>query len=362
LLTCLFFSKFILTINWIHHLKSLLTFLLLSCISGLVISQEVLEIKHGDDNTDTSRIYFKDYSELLSLRIYLLAKLNTIEINRDNRKIIYRPNGITSIGGAFNYKGLGIGLGIGIPSSQESIRKYGKTRRLDAQLSIFTSKIGGDAYLQVYQGYYVANPEDFVDWDKDYKPQLPDMRILSIGINAFYIYNNKKFSYGAAFSRVQHQIKSAGSPVTGLFFNYDEVTTESGFVPQEFPDTVGADLDISSFRYFAVGIVVGYMYNVVISKSFFANLSVAPGFGYKQVQLTQKGGESGTESVPHGQISLRAALAYEHRSFYVGLTGSTLIRTVKYKDFTIDLSTEQFRFFIGMRLDVSAKHKAQNKK
>jgi hypothetical protein len=344
------------------QLRLWIVLLAITLFLGSAMSQENPESSARKSNSDTTTVYFKDYSDLLALRIYLLAKLNTLEIYRDNRKAIYQPNGIISIGGSFNFKGIGLGLGIGLPSSQESIRKYGKTRRLDAQVSIFSRKIGGDGYFQLYRGYYMANPEDFIDWEQDYQPQLPGMEIFSIGINAFYIFNNKRFSYGAAFSRVQHQLKSAGSPVAGLFFNYDDVSTESGFIPQEFPDTIGTDLDITSFRYYAVGITAGYMYNIVFSKSFFANLSALPGFGYKQVELTDNDGITGTESVPHGQVGLRAALAYEHRLFYAGFTGATLIRTIKYKDFTIDLSTEHFRFFIGTRLDVGAKREARSAK
>ena len=48
-------------------------------------------------------------------------------------------------------------------------------------------------------------------------------------------------------------------------------------------------------------------------------------------------------------------MGYEFRSFYIGATGSVILRSFKYKDYEVDLGTEQFRFIIGKRFDVSRK-------
>jgi hypothetical protein len=269
--------------------------------------------------------------------------------------MLLEPNGVISLGVGFNFKGFGLGLGIGIPSSSKSNEKYGKTRRFDFQASIFSKRVGGDAYFQVYKGYYCSNPGDFVDWDKDYYPQLPDMQTVSIGVSVFYIFNNKKFSYKAAFVRTQVQKKSAGSLTAGLFGTYDEVTTEKGFKPSEFPDSIWANFDLKAYRYFATGFNIGYTYTWVISKKFFLNLAGIPGFGYKNIRLNNSSGESSYKDDPHAQLLLRGALGFESRKVYAGFTASSLIRNMKYKEYNANLSTENFRLFVGMRFNVSKK-------
>ena len=307
------------------------------------------------DTTVLKNMYYSDLSDLLHLRIYSLAKLNTLKISIGNDKLLLEPNGVISLGVGFNFKGFGLGLGIGIPSSSRSNDKYGKTQRFDFQAGIFSKRVGGDAYLQVYKGYYNANPGDFMNWDENYYPQLPDMQTVSLGVSVFYIFNNKKFSYKAAFVRTQVQKKSAGSITAGLFATYDDVSTDKGFLPSEFPDSVGYDFDLTAYRYFATGLNVGYMYTWVISKSFFLNLAGIPGFGYKDIRIKNSSGEFSHDKDPHAQLMLRGALGFESNKVYAGFTASTLIRNMKYKDYDVNLSTEKFRLFIGMRFNVSKK-------
>lgn len=306
---------------------------------------------------DSIQEYYSDKSDLLALKAYLLLKINTIEIINNNNRLILVPNSPLAIGVGFNYKGIGLALGIGLPHSAKNLHKYGNTTRFDVQMSIYSRLIGGDGYLQLYRGYYNANPENFIPWDKDFFPKIPDMRTISFGANIYYVLNHKKFSNKAAYSRTQIQQKSAGSVALGYFLNYDEVDSPNGFIPAEFPDTIGNDFNVKSFRYFATGLSVGYMYTWVISKSFFLNGSLIPGFGYKYIRLTDGEGESGVERHPHAQLLIRGAFGYENKHFYAGLTGMTLIRNIKYKEYEINLATEQVRFFIGKRFGIRKKKK-----
>ena len=324
----------------------------------LVLSLFLSAGSHAQQHSDTTtkeNIYYTDLSDLLHLRIYSLVKLNNLKISLEDKYMQLEPNGVISLGVGFNFKGLGLGLGIGIPSSSKSNEKYGKTRRIDVQLSILSKRVGGDAYFQAYKGYYCSNPNDIVEWNESYYPQLPDMQTISLGVSVFYIFNHGKYSHKAAVSRTQVQHKSAGSITAGLFVTYDDVSTENGFKPSEFPDSIGANFDLKAYRYIATGINLGYTYTWVISKSFFLNLAAIPGLGYKNVQLTNSSGELQKDNAAHAQLSLRGALGYDSRKVYAGFTASSLIRNMKYKEYNADLSTENFRLFVGMRFNLAKK-------
>lgn len=334
--------------------KKFIIFCISILFSSFIFAQkeEIVELSN-----DSVLEYYTDLSDLLALRLYLLLKFSTIEISNNNQKLVLTPNSPLAIGAGFNFKGIGLALGIGLPQSSKNLHKYGGTSRFDVQMSIYSRLIGGDAYLQLYKGYFNANPEDFMQWDEDYFPKIPDMSSISFGANIYYVLNHKKFSNKAAYSRTQIQHKSAGSVALGYFINYDEVDSPNGFIPTEYPDTIGNDFDIKSFRYFATGFSVGYMYTWVISKSFFLNASLIPGFGYKDIRLTDDEGDSGIERHPHVQLLMRGAFGYENKHFYAGLAGMALIRNIQYKEYEINLATEQVRFFIGKRFGVGKKKK-----
>ncbi len=341
--------KFFVMVKWIFLLSVISFGIFYPALANQPDS--VIQSETQDD------IYFTDLSDLLALRFYTITKSNRLEIYNGNDKVVLKPNGRTNLGVGFNYKSLGLGIAFGFPQSQTSNNKYVKTKRFDFQFSVFSKTLGIDGFFQIYQGYYNSNPNDFVEWNEDYFPKLEDLRILSLGISAFYILNEKRFSYKAAFVRNQIQNKSAGSLTLGIFSFYDESKTDNGFIPQEYPDSIKIEFDLKAFTSYSMGISIGYMYTIVFRIPFFINMAVIPGFGFKRVSFTNLSGENDSGNQPTGQLLGRLAIGYEHPKFYAGATASTILRGIKYKEFEIDLATEQFRVFIGKRFDISPRKK-----
>ena len=211
----------------------------LQLIFLLLIGWAIHVYPQDENAPDSSNQYIEDLTNLLTLRLYTLTKYNSLEIINPDGRMIMRPNGNTNLGVGFNYKSLGLGIAFGRPLSQSSIDKYGLTNRFDMQASFYGKRIGMDGFVQWYQGYYMANPKDFIEWDKPHYPQVRDLQIFSIGGNGFYIFNRKKFSYKAAYLRNEIQKRSAGSLSTGIFFYHDMVRSENGFLPVEMPDSPG---------------------------------------------------------------------------------------------------------------------------
>ncbi|MCD4731998.1 MAG: DUF4421 domain-containing protein [Bacteroidales bacterium] len=56
-------------------------------------------------------------------------------------------------------------------------------------------------------------------------------------------------------------------------------------------------------------------------------------------------------------MTIEGAFGYENKHFYAGLTGMTLIRNIKHKEYEINLVTEQVRFFVGKRFGIRKKKK-----
>jgi hypothetical protein len=153
--------------------------------------------------------------------------------------------------------------------------------------------------------------------------------------------------------RDEIQKKSAGSLSSGIFFYQDMVNSEIGFVPAEFPDSVHTDFDLKDFDATSIGILVGYQYTFVINKNFFINFQLTPGIGYRRFKVNTIDGESSIVNTTAWQVLGRTALGYEFKHFYLGIMGSLIWRSYKYKHYEVDLGTEQFRFTVGKRFDIS---------
>ena len=292
-----------------------------------------------------------DYSDNFILRLYTLTKFNsvTIENPQVKRALVLEPNGVTNVGIGFNFKKVGIGLTFGLPQSAESKRIYGATSRFDLQGSIYGSKLGGDGYLQYYEGYYNANPNDFIDWSNEEFPQLSDMQVLSLGLSAFYIFNSKNYSYRAAFVRDEMQKKEAGSFLLGSFVYYDDARTESGFIPKEFPDSTQSIIDLKEISNLAVGVSAGYAYNFIFWENLIIGLAAIPGFGYQRVHIRDLDDVEGIENQPVAQILIKASIGYDIGKLYFSTQGSVNFRNISYKNYDFGLSTEQFRVVAGYR-------------
>ena len=94
-----------------------------------------------------------------------------------------------------------------------------------------------------------------------------------------------------------------------------------------------------------------------IRDKFIFGIAVLPGFGYQRVSVTELDGSIRKEEPPAGQILTRAALGYEHRHFFIGITGYVNVRTIVLNPYDFNLATEQFRVTLGRRFNVGKKNK-----
>jgi len=308
----------------------------------------VLEVQY-----DTSRI--SDLTNKLNIYTGLIGKFHSIELENPNinKKLKYEPNGNTSIAVGFNYKWLGLGFNFSPEFLNKDDEIHGKSKRFDTQLNIYTKSFGIDAYLQYYKGFYLKNPNDFIDWQNDFYPLRPDLESFSFGLSGYYFFNNKKFSYKAAFNRTQIQKRSAGSFILGTYFNANIVNSSGGFIPSELPDSLHVYYNIEAYVTNSVGISCGYTYTFVFLKNFFINASLVPGLGYRTATFQTNDNDTKVKGTLTGSLNARIALGYEGKYLYTGLTLVSFVDSYNYESISISSSTGNIRFFIGKRFNVN---------
>lgn len=206
--------------------------------------------------------YIQSYSHELSIKPHVYYRFTSLthEVD-DNRKITYMPNSPVSTGIGVTYKNYSISGGYGFGFMRD--KKRGDTKALDFQYHYYGRKFIADIFFQQYKGFYKDEDEE-----KDVYEIYPDIKVVQYGIHGQYVFNNRKFSYKAAFNQSEKQLKSAGSWQIGGGLYYNEIHSDSTLYLNEYKKLRNYQLSISG----------GYVYNWVINRHVFVSGSVSVGF------------------------------------------------------------------------------------
>jgi hypothetical protein len=269
--------------------------------------------------------YIESYKKQLTTRLYTSRKYTDFKM-RDREKnatLNYHPNDRLNLGFGATYRAITLNIGINFPFINKDDEKYGKTDYLDLQSHMLFRKLTIEFYLSFFKGYHIANPHSILlNYDETgVFPQRRDLLTINGGITAYYIFNNKKFSYRAAFNQDERQKKSAGTFLAGpaIFSNYIE--GDSSLIPNNvFPEDFFDYYQLKRGRYTKALICAGYAHNFIVKEKIFFTLSLITGFGGGFMKIYSE--ENDIESLNNIDVSLtytfRSAVGYNSKRFFVG--------------------------------------------
>lgn len=152
------------------------------------------------------------------------------------------------------------------------------------------------------------------------------------GINLYYIFNHRKFSYPAAYSQSTVQRRSAGSPLAGIGYtrhslkvDWDQLgaLTEERLGP-EAATALRENLNFEKVEYIDISVSGGYSYNWVFAKNWLMNASLSGALGYKRSKS-----EAHDDDYPLKDFNLknfnldaigRFAVVWNNTKWYAGLS------------------------------------------
>ena len=107
------------------------------------------------------------------------------------------------------------------------------------------------------------------------------------GFSAVYMFNNRHFSWPAAFGANAVQRKSCGSWSIGFQYNHQSIS----FDKEELPDYIKEDIDstllFNHVNYQDYSVSVGYNYNCVLGRNVLFAISFIPNIGYRRSNITE---------------------------------------------------------------------------
>jgi hypothetical protein len=222
--------------------------------------------------------YCKSYSDWITGRFYFSQKYTRLNLKNDNDKydLGYRPNTTLNMGVGATYQWATLNLAYGFPFLNPEDGK-GETRYLDLQAHFYGYRFVIDLFGQFYRGFYLYPKGTYTSPDSYYV--RPDLNVNALGASVQYVFNNKKFSYRAAFLQSEWQKKSSGSLIAGAEFHFGRLFADSSVIPSVINSSAEID-SIRRFDYLELGPSIGYTYSLVIKKHFFLTGSLALSLDY----------------------------------------------------------------------------------
>ena len=253
------------------------------------------------------------------------------------------------------YKGVAIGGGISFNKL-----KGGQDRDFDVKLNMYGKKFGFELSLSGIESLHGTYTFDVPGWsefpliydndtvfvDLPIKLDVPEGKVSQavFNFNFYYAFNNKKFSYPAAFTQMFIQKKSAGSLLVGGELHVNVLN---------IGDTLDGD-ELFRIRNVTYGLGVGYGYNLVLFKKMLVHVSALPYLvlhsktivnNYMQNDYTV------TSDFPEVFIAARGALVYNFNPrWFAGATGQLNWSNVNNNKLKTTNSQWQIFMFVGIRL------------
>ena len=224
--------------------------------------EDLLDLRDMNKNYDT--LYISRAPKGLKLRLSLKTYGSDIYIKGVHQDYTYRAEleakNKYTLSLCANYRGLALALAL------NPAKWTGWNKDFEVTLNAYGNKIGADLVYQTantFKGDITISSDDVPLTTASMGVVSQDLLI----VNAYYVFNGKKFSYPAAFGQTWLQRRSAGSWMIGatLFDRKLSIGEIEEFESEPF-----------HFDSFCIGIGAGYAHNFVLRKGWMLHFSVLP--------------------------------------------------------------------------------------
>ena len=197
----------------------------------------------------------------------------------------FRPKPMFKIGPYLGWRWIFLGYSVDVsrPSSA------GKSTEFD--FSVYSSKVGGDiVYIHNNGKFRLRKTQGFDGVDKFQfsGTNFHGLEVNTLSLNAYYIFNHRRFSYPAAYNQSTLQKRSAGSVIMGFRYDKQKLTFDYTQLPSPLSErhsvasVMSDELKFSRLSYQDFCLSAGYAYNWVFAHNWLLASSLSVALAYKQ--------------------------------------------------------------------------------
>ena len=275
--------------------------------------------------------------------------------NKDgDQSINLAPNANAKLGIYFGWRWIFLGVSFDIKDILGKKKSVNQKNRKEIAFNLYSSKFGVDLYSRKTGSDFKITSYSNFDLQNDYRDiGFEGFESKIKGLNAYWIFNHKKFSYPAAFSQSTNQRRSCGSVMAGFSYSKHKITFDHTLLPPEMQEQIRPSLQFQNLKYTDFNISAGYGYNWVFAKNCLLNVSLLPAIGFKKARVDDQPIESGSgwekwiKDVNFDLIT-RAGITWNNSKYYVG--ASLVLHTYDYRkeSFSMTNSFGSLRIYMGL--------------
>ena len=282
--------------------------------------------------------------------------------SKDPQRLNFSPSLGTKLGIYFGWRWIFLGYTFDIEDLFGDNKN--KPKKKEMSLNIYSSKFGVDLYYRKTGSDFKLRSFDNIGIDN---PSLENKHFDGLessikGLNAYWIFNHRKFSYPAAYSQSTNQRRSAGSFMAGFSYSQHSISFDYEKLPAAILDRINPSLKFSHIKYSDYSLGFGYGYNWVFAKNWVSNLSLLPGIGYKKSKIDDNDfrNESWIKDINFDLIT-RAGIVYNNAKYFVG--ASLVLHTYDYRKPSLSVTNSfgTLRIYAGFNFWKKKEYKNKEK-
>lgn len=275
----------------------------------------------------------------------MLQSINTYDYYRistpgdEGQSISFAPTIGVRMGPYFGWRWIFLGYTIDL----RNIHFFSGARKLEIDGSIYSSRFGADIFyrrsVDDYKIRRVYLGKD-IDTEALEGQEFNGLNVSITGVNFYYIFNHKRFSYPAAFAQSTCQKISCGSWMVGLGYLKNDIEFDHKRLEALAQEKLGHEVKLDSglmfnrIKYTDINASVGYAYNWVFARNWLLCGSLSMALAYKtSLGETEKKYDTQKESgFDFGNFNIdgigRFGIVWNNTKWYAG--ASAIVRAYNY--------------------------------
>ena len=279
------------------------------------------------------------------------------------QKLSFSPNPHNKIGLYFGWRWIFLGWSVDVDDIYRKTNR--KNRGTEFDLSLYSSKLGVDIfYRRTGNNYKIHKIRGFYDEiPSNYSENFNGLKVDIKGLNLYYIFNNRKFSYPAAFSQSTNQRRNAGTFIAGFSISKHNLDFEYLQLPEYIQERMNPGMKVNKIKYTNANISFGYAYNWVFARNCLACISLTPAIAYKASDVDAETHEGKQwYSKFNLDFLLRAGVVYNNGKYFVG--SSFVGKNYNYhrNNFSLDNGFGTLQIYAGFNFNLRKEYRKKKSK
>jgi hypothetical protein len=149
--------------------------------------------------------------------------------------------------------------------------------------------------------------------------KLPGVEQDMFNVNAYYFFNHRRYSQGAAYAYSKYQLRSAGTWLLGFNYARQRIAVDFSQLPQDMREYMPQLASAYNYRFTDYAVMGGYAYNAAMPHHWLYNVTALPSVGYKHTNITGSDDLSSDHAKRHTlstNMQLKMSFTYNHRAFF----------------------------------------------